>query len=98
MDSLMTREHAAGTHQGGGVGGAGSVSEKSCQSLFTDQVKELDSCSTPQQKVLIIPFDGSAVVKGRCCLLSCWVVHGWGGSAKQQMAAAAPRAVRPPPP
>lgn len=96
MGSLMTRVHAAGTDRG--WGGAGFFSEKSCQSLFTDQVKELDSCSTPQKKVLIIPLDSSAVMKGCCCPLSCWVFHRWGGSAKQQMAPAAPRAVRPPPP
>lgn len=73
----------------------GGGSEKSCQSLFADQVKELDSCSTPQQKVLIIPSDSSAVTVLPAELLGLsWV----GGSAKQQMAAAAPRAVRPPPP
>lgn len=28
-----------------------------CQSVFTDQVKELDSCSTPQKNVLVISLD-----------------------------------------
>lgn len=96
-DSLMTRVHTAGTDRG--RGGGGSVSEKSCQSLFTDQVKELDSCSTPQKKVLIIPLDSSAVMKGWCCPAELLGLSWMGGSAKQQMAAAATtRAVRPPPP